>query len=126
MELLLNTALGARIAARIGNESVDLDAPHLIDVEVTQVIRRYLRAGGISEETAAIALGHWRDLDVERHAHEPYLDRIWQLRGNFSAYDASYVALAEVLGVPLLTTDSGLAGAVGSHASIELMAIAHQ
>ncbi|MBT6276583.1 MAG: type II toxin-antitoxin system VapC family toxin [Chromatiales bacterium] len=118
IELLLNTPLARTIAGHISDESISLDAPHLIDVEITQAPRRYVNLGNISQEQRFKALGHWRDLNVERHPHEPYLTRVWQLRNNFSADDATYVVLAEVLGSPLLTADAKLAGAPGSNAHI--------
>ena len=121
VELLRNTTPGRRIAARLREERVDLHVPHLIDVEIAQAIRRYVRLGNISEERALIALGHWRDLDIDRHDHEPFLDRIWQLRDNLTAYDAAYVALAEILSVTLLTADGKLARVPGSNANIELI-----
>ena len=85
------------------------------------MLRRYSIGGVFSEERAAFALNHWRDLDIERHPHEPFLGRIWQLRDNLSAYDAVYVALAEVLSTSLVTADRKLANAPGSNAVVELI-----
>ena len=69
----------------------------------------------------ALALDRWRNLDVERYPHAPFLDRVWQLRDNVTAYDAIYVALAEILSTVLVTVDRRLAGAPGVRAAIELI-----
>ena len=84
-----------------------------MDIEVAQVLRRYVREAQLTDEDAATAIQDLRDLDLTRHAHEPLLDRVWALRKNFSAYDAVYVALAEVLDASLVTCDRRLAHAPG-------------
>jgi predicted nucleic acid-binding protein len=71
---------------------------------------------------AALALEDLRALGITRYAHEPLLDRIWQLRANTTAYDAAYLALAEGLDAPLLTFDGRLANAPGHRAQIRLLA----
>lgn len=113
LELLLGTPSGVEVGARLADPALALHAPHLIDVEVAQVLRRYVREADITPAEAAVAISDFRDLDVMRHAHEPLLGRIWELRDNFSAYDAAYVALAEVLDARLLTCDRRLAHAPG-------------
>ena len=118
IELLLNTAAGRRITARL-EPAGDLHCPHLIDVEIAQVLRRLAENGDISDERARLALAHWSSLDIDRYPHAPFLDRIWALRQNFSAYDAAYVALAEILQAPLITGDQRLAGSPGTSARIE-------
>jgi predicted nucleic acid-binding protein len=95
--------------------------PHLADVEVASVLRRLVAADAISERLAREALEDLADLGIDRHAHDPLLERIWELRRNVSAYDASYVALAEVLDAPLLTCDKRLKRASGTQAQIEVM-----
>ena len=119
VELLLNTASGGRLAARLADEMDIVHTPHLIDLEIAQVLRRYALSGVIDEETAAVALRRWREFDVERYPHEPLLDRVWQLRANVSAYDAVYVALAEALSDVLVTGDRRLARAPGLAVGIE-------
>ena len=121
LELLLDTIPGREVAKRLEDESAVIHVPHLIDVEIAQVLRRYSVRRVFSAERAALALNHWRDLDIERHPHEPFLGRVWQLRNNFSAYDAVYVALAEVLSTTLITADQKLARAPGSNATVELI-----
>ena len=120
VELLLNTPAGNRISSRIEDETEIIHAPHLIDIEVAQVLRRHVLHGLVESARARRALDRWRDLDVERYAHEPLLERVWQLRHNVSAYDAVYVALAEALSVSLVTADEKLVRAPGLHARIEL------
>lgn len=120
VELLLWSPAGKRVAAKISDPRESLHAPHLLDVEVTQVLRRAERAHLVSAERAREALHSLVDLDVERHDHGPLLARIWELRGNCTAYDAVYVALAEGLGAPLLTLDKRLAATPGSRARIEV------
>ena len=120
IELLLNTAAGRRIANRIDDSAESIHAPHLIDVEVAHVLRRYALHGMLSSARCELALGHWRALDVERYSHELFLDRIWQLRHNVSAYDAAYVALTESLATVLVTGDGRLLRAPGLAIRIEL------
>ena len=86
-------------------------APHLLAVEVAQVIRRYQLLGVLTADRGALALAALADLDVASYAHEPLLPAIWQLRQNLTAYDAAYVALAAVLEAPLVTLDARLAAA---------------
>lgn len=119
VELLLNTDSGKRIAQRVENPTVSIHVPHLIDVEIAHVLRRYTQRGLLSTASGASALAYWRALDLERYAHEPFLDRIWQLRDNVSAYDAVYVALAEALEAVLVTADRHLLRAPGLHISVE-------
>ena len=121
IELLLNTAPGKRLAARLADEAEVVHAPHLIDVEIAQVLRRYVLRGTLNERQGAMAIHRWRSFDVERYPHEPFLDRVWQLRANFSAHDAVYLALAEALSTVLVTGDRKLAGAPGAGAAIELI-----
>ena len=121
VELLLGTSLGRTIAARIADPEAGLHAPHLADVEVAQALRRYVREGELDAGSAASALEDLRALDVQRHSHEPLLDRVWALRDNLTAYDAVYVALAEALDTTLLTCDGRLARAPGMARRVELV-----
>ena len=121
VEFLLNTGAGNRLATRLADETEVVHVPHLIDLEIAQVLRRYTRHEMLSARTGALALERWRSLDVQRYSHEPFLDRIWQLRHNVTAYDAIYVALAEALSTVLVTGDRKLAGMRGVNAAIELI-----
>jgi predicted nucleic acid-binding protein len=121
LELLLGTHAGDAVRNRVASPDETLHGPHLLDLEVLQVLRRYCAIDQLSVERAALALDDLRALDIERYPHEPMLDRIWQLRANVSAYDAAYIALAEALGARLLTFDARLAGAPGHSAQVELL-----
>lgn len=121
VELLLGTDHGRTIGARIADPRLGLHTPHLADVEVAQALRRYVREGALEADSAASALADLRSLDLERHAHEPLLDRVWSLRENLTAHDAVYVALAEALDAPLVTCDGRLARAPGLRAQVELV-----
>jgi len=98
----------------------DLHAPHLIDTEVLHALRRMLRRRQITGERAHDTRTDFSDLTLVRYPHEPLGDRVWELRENLTAYDATFVALAEALDVPLVTCDARLAAAPGHNAHIEL------
>lgn len=99
-----------------------MHAPQLLDIEVTQVLRRLVRQKEITVARAEQALQDLADLLIERHEHQALVQRIWQLRDSLSAYDGAYVALAEAIAAPLLTCDGKLAGSHGHRATIELVA----
>ncbi len=89
----------------------NLHAPHLVDVEVANAFRNLVARGEVSDSRARRALEDLADLNVARYPHYPFLERIWELRDNLPAADATYVALAESLGARLVTTDQRLARA---------------
>ena len=91
--LLLGTADGDAVVRRIADPELSLHVPHLVDLEVVQALRRYVREREIDVSDARLMLRELRALDLQRHAHEPLLDRVWALRSNLTAYDAVYVAL---------------------------------
>jgi len=119
LEVLLGTPAAPRICARLFAPRETLHAPHLLDLEVAQVLRRYCASGEMSPERALQALEDLADLPLTRYPHSPFLKRIWQLRHNLTAYDAAYIALAEGLAAPLLTRDKGLAASRGHTADVE-------
>ncbi|MGH9311130.1 MAG: type II toxin-antitoxin system VapC family toxin [Vicinamibacterales bacterium] len=121
LEFLLQTSLGARVEARLFGEEDELHAPHLLDVEIAQGLRRLVRTGEVSSGRAEEAIADLTDLDLHRHAHLDLLDRAWKLRDNISAYDAVYVALAEAIEAPIVTCDGPLAKAPGHRARIEVI-----
>ena len=120
VDWLLQTSAGKDIEKRIYSRNESLHSPHLIDLEVTQVLRRLGLQGVISQHRADEAFRDLLDLRITRYPHLVLLPRIWQLRHNFSAYDAAYIVLAEKLGAPLVTRDGRLASASGHAAAIEL------
>jgi len=118
--MLLRLKQADRIMDRAFAEGETLHAPHLVDVEVSQVVRRYWRAGDITAARGEEALRDLADLPIERYSHEPLFGRVWQLRHNATAYDAAYIALAEGLGAVLVTLDSALARIPGARIQVEV------
>lgn len=119
IDWLLQTPAGQRIEKRIYARNETLHAPHILDLEVTQVLRRLAQQGVLTGRRAGEAVHDLVDLRVTRYPHFVLLPRIWQLRHNFSAYEAAYVVLAEELRAALVTRDGRLASA-SSHATVEL------
>ena len=99
----------------------ELHAPQLIDVEVTQVLRRYVLAGELDGDHGRTLLNDLMLFPMRRHPHQLLLGRIWDLRDNLSAYDATYLALAEALDAALLTDDKRLVTAVRRHSWIRTL-----
>jgi predicted nucleic acid-binding protein len=120
VDWLLQTSAGQSIENRIYSRNETLHAPQLLDLEVTQVLRRLALQGVVSVHRADEAVRDLLDLRITRYPHLVLLPRIWQLRHNFSAYDAAYVVLAEKLGGTLVTRDRRLASASGHAAAVEL------
>jgi predicted nucleic acid-binding protein len=121
LEALLRTPAARAVEKLLFEPSQTLHAPHLLDVEVAQVIRRFAADREIDAERGRTALADLADFPLHRYPHDFLLPRVWDLRRNLTAYDAIYVALAEVLDAPLLTRDKRLATAPGHHARIELV-----
>ncbi len=121
LEVLLNTATGNRVAALLGRPDETIHAPHLLDIEVTQVLRRYSLAGDLDDNRSNQARDDFKSLPIERYPHGPLLERIWQLRDSLTAYDAAYVVLAEALDVRLITCDARLSRSHGHGARVELI-----
>jgi predicted nucleic acid-binding protein len=120
VEVLLQSPVGAAWGERLLTSAVSLHAPHLLDVEVAQVLRRFVREGDVTASRAREALADLADLQVERYPHELLLPRAWELRDNLTAYDAVYVALAELLGATLLTRDDRIRTAPRHRARVEV------
>ena len=120
VELLGQSAAGVNLAQRIATART-VHAPYLLDIEVANVFRRYCAQGLMAVERAQLALMDFQRLRVLRHRHKPYLDRIWELRENFTAYDACYLALTETLGATLLTRDRALATARLRQGQVEVL-----
>jgi predicted nucleic acid-binding protein len=121
IEVLLRTESAGRIEDRILDPRESLHAPHLLDVEVAQVLRRYVARGEMRPERGRLAVELLAKFPITRYSHEPLMSRIWNLRHNLTAYDAAYVALSEGLGAALLTRDARIADATGHRANVELI-----
>jgi predicted nucleic acid-binding protein len=122
LELLLNTAVAPTVAARVLAPSESLHAPHLIDLEIAQVLRRLERTGALTPPRGEEALEDLADLPLARYPHQLLLPRVWDLRSNATAYDAAYLALAEALGATLVTRDAALGSIPGHGAKVEVIA----
>ncbi|HKT15463.1 MAG TPA: type II toxin-antitoxin system VapC family toxin [Allosphingosinicella sp.] len=121
IEVLVRPKERPQIAERILHPDEQVHVPHLVDVEVAQVMRRFVRSGDITARLGKAILSDLAVFPLHRHGHDYLLPRVWELRENLTAYDAVYVALAELLEVVLLTRDRKLAGASGLRAKIELV-----
>jgi predicted nucleic acid-binding protein len=120
LEVLLQTPAARRVSRVLFAAGQTLHAPHLIDLEIAQVLRRYVRSASISNDRGAEALSDFLDLPLTRYPHFVLLTRVWQMRHNLTAYDAAYLALAEALDAPLITRDRVLAR-TSSRAQVELL-----
>ena len=120
LEVLLRTPRAAGIEARLGGE-LWLHAPHLIDLELIHVLRRYAALGDLDDKRAMKALTAFGDLPILRYPHHDLLPRVWELRANWTAYDAAYIALAEVLDATLLTRDQRLSKSPGHFPRVEVL-----
>ncbi len=108
-------------AAREALRSDAAHAPHLLDVEVTSAVRRWVLAGRLTVEEARSSIRDLGDLAITRHGHEPLLDRVLELRDAVSAYDGTYVALAEILGATMVTGDGRLSRAPGVRCPVSVI-----
>jgi len=120
IDWLLQTQAGLQLEKRIYSHGESLHAPHLLDIEVTQVLRRFVREQLVAARRAEEAITDLLNLRIARYPHLPLLPRTWQLRHNLTAYDAVYIALAERLNATLLTRDARMRTASGHTARIEV------
>lgn len=116
IELLLGLPLARRVREELDQVQWQIAAPQLLQIEVLQVLRRRVAAGYTNLGDANEARLLLRDVNVRYFDHSVLEDRTWALRNNLTAYDASYIALAEILDVPLLTSDARIARAPGHRA----------
>ena len=118
VEWLLQSPAAPKIEKRLFSPSQSLHAPHLLDVEVAQVLRRYVREKIIGAQRGQEALEDLADMPLSRYPHDFLIPRVWELRATLTAYDAVYVALAELLDAPLLTCDGKIASSSGHSANV--------
>lgn len=121
VEVLLASGDGQRIMQRMIADNVPLHAPELLDVEVLHVLRRAVALGHMTVRRAEQAIRVLESFPLTRHGHGALRLRCWQLRANFSAYDATYVALAEGLAARLFTRDARLGRAPGLAAAVDVV-----
>ena len=119
LDLLLGSQPNAGwVEDRVKEADGEIHAPHIVALEVVNVARRLLQASVISLPRARALVEAVAESALQRYPHTAFLDRIWELRENVDPFDASYVALAEALDVPLVTTDRRLARAPGIRATV--------
>ena len=119
LAVAMDNSIGSSARRRLAGEAVR--APHLLDVETIHALRTNVRRRILDAERAARAVDDLGRSTIRRVSHRRLLPRMWELRDNISAYDAAYVALAEALGVPLVTADARIAGAPGIRCDVEVV-----
>ena len=120
IDWMLQTPTGQHIAHRIFSRGETVHTVHVLDLEFVQVLRRMVREKALTASRAEEAIDDLSSVRMVRYAPSQLLMRIWQLRGNLTAYDAAYVALAEELKAPLITRDRRIAAAPGHKAAVEV------
>lgn len=121
LELLLRAADHPGLVDRVLRSGETIAAPHLLDVEVAHVLRRFVRAGELTEARARQAIEDHLALGICRYPHDSLLPRMWHFRANCTAYDAAYLALSETLGASLVTCDRRLADVPRVRTTVEVM-----
>ena len=126
VDLLLRRPTAAGVERHVAAHAGQLHAPELLDVEVLSALRRVVSAGEAPARRAAEAVEDLLELPIARHPHGPLVPRVWALREAVTAYDATYLALAEALSdppAPLLTTDARFAGAIATSSDVEALLV---
>ncbi|MFN0022633.1 MAG: type II toxin-antitoxin system VapC family toxin [Parvularculaceae bacterium] len=121
VEWLLRRPAGETVNTRFTQSRGMIYAPHIIDLEIAHALRRYVVSGALTVARAEEALTDFGIFPLRRFGHAFLMRRVWMLRNNLTAYDAAYVALAEMLMAPLVTCDSGISSASGHFATVELI-----
>jgi predicted nucleic acid-binding protein len=123
-DLVLDLPRGEHVRGHLAEHGPELHAPHLLDLEILSALRRATAAGRLSEPRATAALTDLMAMSIARYPHAILAARIWELRANFTPYDAVYLALAEHLdeaGLPLLTADVRFGRAARKHTGVEVL-----
>ena len=121
IEWLIKSSKGTKVDRRLFSRPVTIHVPHLLDVEIAQVLRRYVRERIMTASRGEEALQDLHYLPLDRYPHDILMPRVWELRAALTAYDAVYVALAELLDAPLVTCDRKIGLASGHHAAVEVI-----
>jgi predicted nucleic acid-binding protein len=121
IDVVLRTSVAPHVETMLFAPGQTVHAPHLIDAEIAQVCRRFERSGEIGHAQGVTALSNLAVFPMQRYPHDLLLPRVWTLRHNLTAYDAMYVALAELLDATLITRDRRLAAAPVHHARVEVI-----
>ncbi len=109
-----------RVLEIVEDEGCEILVPHVCDLEIVSALRSVVRRGLADADRAQAAMRHYVDLPLERLSHLPFLDRVFEMRDNFTAYDAAYVAVAEAFEAPIYTVDVRLARAVREHTGVQV------
>lgn len=121
IDVLIGTGTRSeRIRERIGSPDQSLHVPQLMDLEVLHALRRHILRGTISRKRGDEAFEDLTNIAFERYSHTQLIGRIWELKDDLTVHEASYVALAEALDVPLITRDARLARAPGIRTGVEV------
>jgi predicted nucleic acid-binding protein len=120
IKAIVDEGPGGAVRTRLAGE-VSVAAPALLDLEFANVLRGLLTKKSINESSAERALTEIAQAPIKRYGHQALLRRIWQLKSNMTAYDAAYVALAELLGADLLTIDRRITGVPGIRCRVEVV-----
>ena len=121
VEAVLGTPAGKIVEKRVVGADVTLHAPHLLDLEVSHVLRKLVRYRSLAPARGGLAVHDFMQLQITRYDQLPFLGRIWDLRDTFTAYDAAYVTLCESLDATLLTCDRRLAESARNWVGVELV-----
>ena len=114
-------SLTGRASAQAVLDDEQIQVPTVTDIELISAVRKRVRLGQITPDEGWQALETYRWMAVTRHSTFAFFDRIWELRDNLTAYDAAYVALAEIIGCPLVTADARLSRAPGLRCSVTVV-----